>query len=763
MPLLYEGCRKDYHNTWSSVSIGQIRYASVENERNNYMNRRISLIYTAISVCASFILIPGITTFAESTIGWVDMYREILEEYLDTEEESFWIADLNGDDIPELLLTDACSESYHDGMVQIYTFDGDAVDLGRFGSWNSVQVIKDQGIIIDTYTEAGGDGGTSYYQIDDSSNGHLRFLFRVNQELGSNGEFVRKLADENGDDIPGISDEEAESALSQYDGAFVVRYAVQDSMSTQDDPDAETMLPVTEDNITNALSMMGYDQTSGDTDYSDSDDGDIIDEGDCGSSLYWKIDAAGTLTIYGTGEMRDYRVSDEPPWYWYSQDIKNIVFEEGITHIGSCALSGLKYTSLSCELKIPEGVTSIGDDAFLETNGFYGTLQFPDSLTYIGDFAFQKTNFEGDLIIPDSVTYIGLYAFSECADLDGELHLPASLQSVKEGAFYECSGLCGTLTIPDSVQEIGYISFAGDSGFTGDLIIPPHVTSIDDKAFSRCSGFNGKLSLPDSLTYMGDRVFSNCTSLSGDVIIPDSVRQIGDNAFYNCTGLSSVSPDRWSYTWTFYTPFDTSVYDPVLESYRKIYSADVTTNDMADMDVNTDVYSVRSKSASLQYAYVDLLQNDHPLLVISEKDPDAEGGYSVVDICLYQDSSFGQDIVHLRASDNSSLYLLKNKCIYAYAVTGDDCYSCDIYWISSQTSDSDLFFYRAEGFLADDGEYSYYSDGDYTSCSLSYGQQMLEYYGLSGDLKEDDYYSDLIGWDVTDQCVDDIDWTPLAP
>ena len=225
------------------------------------------------------------TATEQSGVGWEDAYRQILESYTDS-NESFYVADLDGGGIPELLLTDATSESYHGGRVEIYTFDGtDAVDLGQYGSWNSIRVIQDQGVLLDTYLWEGGVGGTSYYQIDDSEPEHIHFLFRVNQEIGEDGSFVQRMADKDGNDLPEAED--VDDVISSYSGT-TVRYAVQDSLSSQDDPDAVIMMPVTKSNIIQTLGS--------DNDYSgqmteSTSEGDDENAGDTAAwqQAYWSF------------------------------------------------------------------------------------------------------------------------------------------------------------------------------------------------------------------------------------------------------------------------------------------------------------------------------------------------------------------------------------------------------------------------------------------------------------------------------------------
>lgn len=44
---------------------------------------------------------------------------------------------------------------------------------------------------------------------------------------------------------------------------------------------------------------------------------EIVDSGTCGENVTWTLDSAGTLTISGTGLMKDYINGNLAPWYSY--------------------------------------------------------------------------------------------------------------------------------------------------------------------------------------------------------------------------------------------------------------------------------------------------------------------------------------------------------------------------------------------------------------------------------------------------------------
>ena len=224
-------------------------------------------------------------------------------------------------------------------------------------------------------------------------------------------------------------------------------------------------------------------------------------------NLTWKLYEDGTLTISGTGAMKDYDYYNNPsPASQKKDSVKKVVIEDGVTSIRNSAF--YDCNSLT-SITIPNSVTSIGAYAF--SNCYYLTnITIPNSVTSIENYAFRSCSSLTSITIPDSVTSIGELAFYSCDSLTS-ITISNSVTSIEERAFAYCSSLT-SITIPDSVTSIGEAAFAGCSSLTS-ITIPDSVTSIGEYAFQSCSSLTS-ITIPDSVTSIGDYVFISCSSLT---------------------------------------------------------------------------------------------------------------------------------------------------------------------------------------------------------------------------------------------------------
>ena len=249
-------------------------------------------------------------------------------------------------------------------------------------------------------------------------------------------------------------------------------------------------------------------------------------------NLTWKLYEDGTLTISGTGAMKDYDYDSNPSPVYKNSDVKKVVIEDGVTSIGIRAFNACRNLT---NITIPDNVTSIGDFAFYYCENLT-SVTIPNSVTSIGNSVFENCIALTNITIPDSITSIGDFAFRYCTSLTS-IMIPDSVTSIGNASFESCKGLT-SITIPDSVTSIGNSAFFGCSNLTS-ITISNNITIIKSSTFLNCSSLTS-ITIPDSVTSIGDFAFYKCSSLAS-ITIPDSVTSIGDDAFSNCESLTAIS------------------------------------------------------------------------------------------------------------------------------------------------------------------------------------------------------------------------------
>ena len=235
---------------------------------------------------------------------------------------------------------------------------------------------------------------------------------------------------------------------------------------------------------------------------------ETVSSGSCGSNLTWELDSDGTLTISGTGEMKDCYHGDEAPWMTERTKIIRVVIKSGITSIGGAAFYDCSNLT---DVTVPSSVTKFGESTF----------SYCTSLTSVE--------------IPNGTTTIGYCMFYGCSSLTS-VTIPSSVKAIGGGAFYGCRGLTN-IDIPSGVTYIGYRAFSGCNSLT-NVELPNSLTGIYKETFQGCS--LDSMSIPSSVKYIDDRAFSYCGRLTS-MSIPGSVSSIGTGAFYCCDELTDLT------------------------------------------------------------------------------------------------------------------------------------------------------------------------------------------------------------------------------
>ena len=237
------------------------------------------------------------------------------------------------------------------------------------------------------------------------------------------------------------------------------------------------------------------------------------------------------LTVSGKGKIYTdvwFADFDLPEWDVYSEDIYEIILEEGVTGAEDFAFS--YYPNLE-KITIPSSFTALApfvfydDPKLTEINGLEHIQEFNfhclSGTAYIQEHEFvildnvlyyaEGTNFT----VPDGVTEIRPFAFGNCTSSD----------------FIDIEILNPEAEPEDQIGNLILQEY--------EIILPDSVQKIDDFAFAHCATMTN-ISIPDSVISIGDYAFYNCVSLEA-LTLPESVKSLGEWAFFNCKNLENLT------------------------------------------------------------------------------------------------------------------------------------------------------------------------------------------------------------------------------
>ena len=243
--------------------------------------------------------------------------------------------------------------------------------------------------------------------------------------------------------------------------------------------------------------------------------GDLAGKGGADRVL-WAYDAdAKTLTVSGSGEMRDYTTMTARPWH--------------------------DYRTSATRLVISDAVTGIGDYAFFDYR-FLSSVDIPASVTRVGKNAFAYCSSMESLTIGSGVTSIDLNAFSDCtAATDVYCYAdPAKLSwdgGGKDDFKTDGSTRCHVFDASawSGFSETVNVSFAGD--LIGSDAPSRLLWSYDAGAKTlTISGTGDMKNMGFSSNYPWDDYKNDITG----VVLGEGMTSIGFSAFYGCNSLTSV-------------------------------------------------------------------------------------------------------------------------------------------------------------------------------------------------------------------------------
>lgn len=192
----------------------------------------------------------------------------------------------------------------------------------------------------------------------------------------------------------------------------------------------------------------------------------------------------------------------------YEAKMTSIVFPEGLKEIGQAAFQNAKLTSVS----IPDSVTTMGQGAFTG-NGDLKTIKLSKNCKDIPQAAFSSgmssTLSIKELIIPEGVETIGRQAF-DTAKVE-KVVFPSTLTTIGRDAFKNHQ--MTSVVIPGNVKNIerGAFSIANTAlpKKLETVVLNEGLVKIDQSAFAKNN--ITEIYIPSTVTTLGKKAFENQT------------------------------------------------------------------------------------------------------------------------------------------------------------------------------------------------------------------------------------------------------------
>ena len=261
------------------------------------------------------------------------------------------------------------------------------------------------------------------------------------------------------------------------------------------------------------------------------------------------------LSVINTEDM-DLMDPDLPPYdeIWYTSTSGNVVplmsskgfganvisntynngkgiikFDGIVTAIGARAYNNNYTPNQTLEtVTIPTSVTAIGELAFRECRKLR-EINLHDGITSIGERAFIYTNLS-EVTIPKGLTELSKQVF-DSTPLKS-IVIPDNIKVIRERAFCLCSNL-ETVVIGDGVTDIELCAFEIWNPSTVSVTLGKNVTTMGQNVFDGCTGtliITGNIPVTTSSSSGNGWIYGADFS---EIIIGDDVETIPDYAFYS--------------------------------------------------------------------------------------------------------------------------------------------------------------------------------------------------------------------------------------
>lgn len=187
-------------------------------------------------------------------------------------------------------------------------------------------------------------------------------------------------------------------------------------------------------------------------------------------------------------------------------------------------------------IEIPSSVQVIEEYAFYKCENLK-TVVFNEGLKEIGNAAFSDTSISS-LKLPKSLEILG-NSFSRCRELS-EVSIPSELKDICGEVFNGCNALeynsfSNGLYLGNNENPYVFLRGCKDKDISEYSIHPK--TRYIVEAFYKCEKLK-QITIPNNVVIIGEKAFAN-TGIK-HISIPSSVKRIGYSAFSGCKYLNSI-------------------------------------------------------------------------------------------------------------------------------------------------------------------------------------------------------------------------------
>lgn len=272
---------------------------------------------------------------------------------------------------------------------------------------------------------------------------------------------------------------------------------------------------------------------------------------------------------HGSHDYDLYRDDDYPGIR--TNTILSLVLPKSIKH-----LSYFGPVLYNTTLEVPEGVTSIGREAFAYRDYNGVELILPTTLDSIAEYAFYHCGYKCELKLTDNIRYIGAEAFNKCPNFYGVFHLPSQIKTFNRIMFNELGSngsFTGEVVLPQGITEIPAGNPNGNEYTIGvalknrvALVLPEGLKRIGARGLGfpmssihlnsdleeiGSGGLAGlvlhkPLELPATLRAIGNGGF-NGAMIEGELVIPENCLNIEFGSFDHQNLTKLTLPSRLEY------------------------------------------------------------------------------------------------------------------------------------------------------------------------------------------------------------------------